>query len=76
MDAMKHDPDPQETREWLDARAGVRAAEGPNRAHYLIEALIDADPSFTERFHIAVIQGWSGSPPPLPHALDAARAFA
>ena len=42
MDAMKHDPDPQETREWLDALAGVLAAEGPDRAHYLIEALIDA----------------------------------
>ncbi|MBK9117846.1 MAG: pyruvate dehydrogenase (acetyl-transferring), homodimeric type [Betaproteobacteria bacterium] len=42
MDAMKHDPDPQETREWLDALAGVMGAEGPDRAHYLIEQLIDA----------------------------------
>ena len=41
MDAMKHDPDPQETREWLDALAGVIGAEGPDRAHFLIEALID-----------------------------------
>jgi len=41
MDAMKHDVDPQETREWLDALAGVLAAEGPDRAHFLIENLID-----------------------------------
>ncbi|MFO1413447.1 MAG: pyruvate dehydrogenase (acetyl-transferring), homodimeric type [Burkholderiales bacterium] len=42
MDAQRRDPDPQETREWLDALAGVLAAEGPDRAHYLIEQLIDA----------------------------------
>ena len=41
MDAMKHDVDPQETREWLDALAGVLAAEGPDRAHFLIENLIN-----------------------------------
>ena len=39
---MKPDPDPQETREWLDALAGVMSAEGPDRAHWLIEQLIDA----------------------------------
>ena len=36
-----HDHDPQETREWLDALEGVLAAEGPDRAHFLIEQLID-----------------------------------
>jgi pyruvate dehydrogenase E1 component len=35
------DRDPQETREWLDALESVLAAEGPDRAHFLIEALID-----------------------------------
>jgi len=35
------DLDPQETREWLDALDGVLAAEGPDRAHFLIEQLID-----------------------------------
>jgi pyruvate dehydrogenase E1 component len=35
------DHDPQETREWLDALAGVLANEGPERAHFLIEQLID-----------------------------------
>ncbi len=40
MDMMKSDPDPQETREWLDALEGVLANEGPDRAHFLIEQLI------------------------------------
>jgi pyruvate dehydrogenase E1 component len=35
------DIDPQETREWLDALEGVLAAQGPDRAHFLIEQLID-----------------------------------
>src|SRR4030095_346619 len=37
------DSDPQETREWLDALDGVLATEGPDRAHFLIEQLIDKD---------------------------------
>jgi len=36
------DYDPAETREWLDALAGVLGSAGPDRAHYLIERLIDA----------------------------------
>ncbi len=36
-----HDTDPQETQEWLDALAGVLVEEGPQRAHYLLERLID-----------------------------------
>jgi pyruvate dehydrogenase E1 component len=35
------DLDPQETREWLEALEGVLATEGPDRAHFLIEQLID-----------------------------------
>jgi len=35
------DIDPQETLEWLAALDGVLAAEGANRAQFLIEALID-----------------------------------
>jgi pyruvate dehydrogenase E1 component len=35
------DSNPIETREWLEALEGVLAAEGPNRAHFLIEQLID-----------------------------------
>ena len=35
------DIDPQETREWLDALDGVLESQGPDRAHFLIEQLID-----------------------------------
>jgi pyruvate dehydrogenase E1 component len=35
------DTDPQETREWLEALEGVLEREGSNRAHFLIEQLID-----------------------------------
>ncbi|TFW27669.1 pyruvate dehydrogenase (acetyl-transferring), homodimeric type [Duganella callida] len=35
------DPDSQETKEWLDSLASVLENEGPERAHYLLERLID-----------------------------------
>ena len=38
---IKPDVDPQETREWLDAIDGVLEHEGPDRAHFLIEQVID-----------------------------------
>ena len=34
------DPDPQETREWLDALQALIASEGRERAHALLEALL------------------------------------
>jgi pyruvate dehydrogenase E1 component len=34
------DTDTQETREWLDALAGVIEHAGPHRAHFLLEQLI------------------------------------
>jgi pyruvate dehydrogenase E1 component len=37
----QRDVDPQETREWLDALDSVLEREGPERAHELIEQLID-----------------------------------
>ncbi len=39
---LQSDIDAQETKEWLEALAGVLAQEGPERAHYLIERLIEA----------------------------------
>jgi len=39
--ASAADQDPQETREWLDALSAVIGAEGGERAHYLLEQLID-----------------------------------
>ncbi|HYQ80287.1 MAG TPA: pyruvate dehydrogenase (acetyl-transferring), homodimeric type, partial [Anaeromyxobacteraceae bacterium] len=41
MDHQRPDADPQETREWLEALEGVLEREGPERAHFLIEQLID-----------------------------------
>ena len=39
--AQKPDIDPQETQEWLEALEGVLEQEGAERAHFLIERLID-----------------------------------
>ena len=44
MDAKtKHDTDidPMETSEWLDALSAVIHADGPERAHYLLERMVD-----------------------------------
>ena len=44
MDAkIKHDTDidPMETSEWLDALSAVIHADGPERAHYLLERMVD-----------------------------------
>jgi pyruvate dehydrogenase E1 component len=38
---MNPDVDPQETKEWLDAIDGVIEHEGPDRAYFLIEQVID-----------------------------------
>jgi pyruvate dehydrogenase E1 component len=40
-DAARGDSDHQETREWLDALAAVIEREGPERAHYLLEQLLE-----------------------------------
>jgi pyruvate dehydrogenase E1 component len=37
----QHDTDPEETKEWLDALESTLRTEGVERAHYLIERLID-----------------------------------
>ena len=38
---LESDIDPQETREWIAALEGVLEAEGPARAHFLLEQLIE-----------------------------------
>ena len=40
-DPLERDIDPQETQEWKDALEEVVERDGPERAHYLIEALVD-----------------------------------
>ena len=41
MDGQEGDLDPGETREWLESIDSVLKAHGPERAHYLLERLID-----------------------------------
>ncbi len=41
LGAAANDQDPQETREWLDALSAVVGEEGGERAHFLLETLID-----------------------------------
>ena len=38
-----------------------------------LEALVEGDAAFTERFSVPVAAGWAGFPEALPFALDAAR---
>ena len=40
-DMMHPDVDPQETQEWLDSLETVLQEEGVERAHFLLETLID-----------------------------------
>ncbi|MEP7303656.1 MAG: hypothetical protein ABI699_19235, partial [Caldimonas sp.] len=40
-EAASNDADAGETREWLDALSAVIASEGGERAHFLLEQLID-----------------------------------
>ena len=39
--AAVNDPDSLETQEWLDALEAVLEREGPERAQYLLEKLVD-----------------------------------
>src|SRR4051812_44520617 len=41
MKDMVPDVDPQETREWLEALDSVLEKEGPERAHFLLEKLVE-----------------------------------
>jgi len=41
QDKLRLDSDPLETREWQDALQAVIEREGPNRAHFLLEKLVD-----------------------------------
>ncbi|MDE2257179.1 MAG: pyruvate dehydrogenase (acetyl-transferring), homodimeric type [Xanthomonadaceae bacterium] len=40
-DLLNQDPDPAETREWLESIDAVIGAEGTERAHFLLEKLVD-----------------------------------
>ena len=41
LHSAQADKDQQETREWLDALSAVIEREGPERAHFLLEQLLE-----------------------------------
>ena len=41
VDKRRQDSDPQETQEWLESLQAIIGRHGPDRAHYLIEKLVD-----------------------------------
>jgi pyruvate dehydrogenase E1 component len=41
FNSATHDADRQETREWMDALSAVIESEGPERAHFLLEQLLE-----------------------------------
>jgi len=41
QDILDQDLDPAETREWVEALTAVIDADGPERAHYLLERMVD-----------------------------------
>src|SRR5688572_32471546 len=41
QDILDQDLDPVETKEWIDALHAVIGADGPERAHYLLERMVD-----------------------------------
>lgn len=42
QDILNQDLDPVETQEWIDALNAVIGADGPDRAHYLLERMVEA----------------------------------
>ncbi|MDN5924617.1 MAG: pyruvate dehydrogenase (acetyl-transferring), homodimeric type, partial [Xanthomonadales bacterium] len=41
VDALDQDLDPAETREWIESMAAIIGADGTERAHYLLERMVD-----------------------------------
>ena len=41
---LNPDIDPQETREWIESLASILEREGVERAHFLLEQLVDHAP--------------------------------
>ena len=41
QDILDQDLDPAETREWIESLTAVIGADGPERAHYLLERMVD-----------------------------------
>ena len=59
-----NDPDIQETQEWLDALEAVLEREGPQRAHYLLEKLVDQARRSGAYIPFSTITGYINTIPP------------
>ena len=40
-DVLDNDPDPIEAREWIESMKAVIDADGPERAHQLLEGMVE-----------------------------------
>ncbi len=40
-DILENDPDPTETKEWLESLKAVLDHDGPERAHQLLERMVE-----------------------------------
>src|ERR1700692_928230 len=77
MDRLQ-DIDPLETREWVDSLDAVLEIEGPERAHYILEQLVDKArrsgaylPYSAQTAYITTIPPHLEEPMPGDHALEA-----
>ena len=41
QDILDQDLDPVETREWTDSLKSITQADGPDRAHYLLQRMVE-----------------------------------
>jgi pyruvate dehydrogenase E1 component len=63
-DPSRNDLDPTETREWLDAIQAVIGADGPERAHYLLERMIEATRQAGGHLPFQLTTGYYNTIPP------------
>ena len=56
LGAASNDADPQETKEWLDALSAVIDREGAERAHFLIEEMLEKRAESKKEFRDVLLQ--------------------
>ena len=64
QDPTHNDLDPTETQEWLDAIQAVLGADGPKRAHYLLERMIEATRQAGGHLPFQLTTGYYNTIPP------------
>jgi pyruvate dehydrogenase E1 component len=63
-DMLDQDLDPNETKEWLEALTAVLGHDGPERAHYLIERMVDESRRSGSALPISPTTAYINSIPP------------